>query len=148
MLRANSRNQNPCFHASNSIKDDISKLYAKVLANRSPPYSVLGGVYDVLKATNGDMVAVTNEDALAAKKIFEDTEEIDIVPAAAVAVGGLMKMVDRGKIKKDETVLLNITGGGLERIIEDHPIQNLQPTIVTDDPVDAHLELMGILKGH
>ena len=35
---------------------------AKVLSNRKPPYSIAGGLYDVLKESNGDFYLATNND--------------------------------------------------------------------------------------
>ena len=40
--------------------------------------------YDALKDTNGDIFAVSNDEANAAKALFEETEGIDIYHAAAV----------------------------------------------------------------
>ena len=40
----------------------IHEMYADILSNREPPYSVPGGVYDALCATNGSMYAISNND--------------------------------------------------------------------------------------
>lgn len=64
----------------------VEIISAKVLSNRKPPYSLKGGLFDALTATKGDMFAVTNEEAATAAALFEQTEGIDIEPAAGVAL--------------------------------------------------------------
>ncbi|WP_332450206.1 cysteate synthase [Methanoculleus sp.] len=97
----------------------ISRVYADVLTNRHPPWGVRGGVCDALAASGGRMYAVTNDDARSAGRLFADTEEIDLDPAAAVAVASLVRAVEEGLIGPDERILLNVTGGGYERAAED-----------------------------
>ena len=48
---------------------DAESIDAKVLSNRKPPYSTGGGLYDALIDTDGDILAATNEEARAAKKL-------------------------------------------------------------------------------
>ncbi|HEY3422946.1 MAG TPA: cysteate synthase, partial [Methanocellaceae archaeon] len=81
-------------------KRQIAEMYTDILSNRSPPYGVPGGVYDALVDTDGDMYGVTNDDAKAAKKLFESREGIDILPPAAVAVAALLQACERG-LNKD-----------------------------------------------
>jgi len=97
----------------------IKMLYADVLSTRHPPYSITGGVYDMLSNTNGTMYGITNDEAREAEKLFVDVEGIDLDPAASVAVASLMKAVDDGSVEKDAKILLNITGGGYKRLKED-----------------------------
>ena len=47
--------------------------------NRTPPYSIDGGVYQALSDTKGEMYAVSEEEAKNALKLIYQTEEIDIV---------------------------------------------------------------------
>jgi len=94
----------------------ISQISTRVLSTRYPAYSVKGGVYDALRATDGRMYGVTNEEMSEARELFAGAEGIDIVPAAAVAVAALSHAVRDRAIAPGETVLLNITGGGEARI--------------------------------
>ncbi len=94
----------------------INEITTRVLSNRYPAYTVGGGVYDALKATNGVMYGISNAEVYMAMKIFETTEGIDIVPASGVAVASLFKALKENEVKPDETVLLNITGGGERRV--------------------------------
>ncbi len=104
-------------------------MYGKVLSNRNPPYSIKGGIYDALKDTNGEMYSVTNEEAKESKKLFEKLEGIDILPAAAIAVASLIQAVEKRKVKKDDKILLNITGGGVNRLEEDFELYPIKPDI-------------------
>lgn len=97
-------------------KQQIDAINAKVLANRNPPYSIVGGLYDALADSGGDTSAISNGQAAAAAQLFARREGIDVSPAAAVAVAGLIAASRSGQINADEIVMLNVTGGGLTRI--------------------------------
>jgi cysteate synthase len=88
------------------------KIMARVLSNQRPPYSIAGGVFDVLRQSQGDVLAVDNDEAWQAMKLFERSEGIDIEPAAGVALAALRRGAKSGQIRSDATVLLHITGGG------------------------------------
>jgi cysteate synthase len=124
-----------------NAKKSIGKLYADVLSNRNPVYSVKGGVFDALKNTGGEMYAVTNSEAKDAARLFEDLEGIDIVPAAAVAAASLMQAASTGAISPSEIVLLNITGGGLKRASEDKECYQLKPTVRVGRPDEDLTEI-------
>ncbi len=97
-----------------NARRDVEIIDAKVLSNRKPPYGIIGGLYDALKATNGEMMVATNAQSRKAKNLFQRTEGIDIYSASAVATATLIKAVAEGKVEKDAVVMLNITGGGEE----------------------------------
>ncbi|WP_440947683.1 cysteate synthase [Methanosarcina sp. T3] len=120
-------------------KKQIEETYATVLTNRAPPYSVKGGLYDALVDTDGIMYAVTKEEALEAKALFESLEGIDILPPSAVAAASLLKAVEAGNVGKDDTILLNIAGGGFKRLKEDFTLFQIEPEITVRDP-DIPLE--------
>ena len=98
----------------------IKAMYSDVLSTRNPPYSIRGGVYDMLVDTDGTVYGITNEDSRVAEKLFEREEGIDIDPAAAVAVASLVTAVDEGVVGKEDNILLNITGGGYKRLKGDY----------------------------
>jgi cysteate synthase len=102
-----------------NAEKSIEELHAVVLSNRHPPYSEVGGLYDALSDTDGNMYAVTNADAQRAGNQFEELEGIDILPAAAVAIASLFQAVEQGHVMANDLILLNVTGGGLKRIQED-----------------------------
>lgn len=106
----------------------ISEISTRVLSTRYPAYSIQGGVFDALGATNGHAYGVTNEEAAAASELFKRTEGMDIAPAAAVAVGALMQSVKIGNVGKKDSILINITGGGESNIRAEgrvHPVKGI-----------------------
>ncbi len=107
---------------------DAAEICAPVLSNRKPPYGLAGGLYDALKDTQGDIFAVSNEEANIAKSLFEETEGIDIYHAAAVAVASLVQALHINKVQPDDIIMLNITGGGEKHFIETHQIYHLEPS--------------------
>ncbi|MHC1600467.1 MAG: cysteate synthase [Candidatus Methanospirareceae archaeon] len=102
-----------------NAEEAIKKMYADVLSTRNPPYSIKGGVYDMLSSTNGRMYGITNEECKAAEKLFESEEGIDLDPAASVTIASLIKAVEDEFVEKEDKILLNITGGGYKRLRED-----------------------------
>lgn len=87
-------------------------ILAKVLSNRKPPYSIAGGLYDVLLQSHGDVFLASNDDIMYWLLQFRNLEGYDLLPAACVAVSALSQAVERGMVQKDEYVMLNCTGGG------------------------------------
>lgn len=107
----------------------IRQLSAPVLSTRRPAYSLVGGVFDALVATGGDMLAVSNTEATATRRLIEDTEGVDPDPAAAVALASLLRAAREGWMEPDAVVLLNITGGGRVRLLRDRPASVPAPTL-------------------
>lgn len=121
--------------ASNAVQAVMSP----VLTNRKPPYAIAGGLYDALQATGGEMYGVSNTAGKEAAGLIRDAEGIDPDPAAAIATAALVQAAETGAIGKDDTILLNITGGGYERIHEDYTLYPLEPTasVVAGGSLDA-----------
>ncbi|MDA8105230.1 MAG: cysteate synthase [Nitrospiraceae bacterium] len=118
----------------------IGQITTRVLSTRYPAYSVKGGVYDALKATGGRMYGVENREVYRAMELFAETEGIDIVPASGVAVAGLQTAVAQGIIKKEETVLLNITGGGEKRLGKEKRTYDVEPRMVSKKITEKEIE--------
>ena len=110
-------------------RKQVEEINAKVLSNRKPPYSMIGGLYDAMKDSGGEIFAVTNHEAGEAALLFSETEGNDLEPAAAVAVASLIQAVNKGKIGPQATVMLNITGGGIEKFKRENKISYLKPTL-------------------
>ena len=111
-------------------RHDAGAIRAKVLSNRKPPYSIAGGLYDALKATNGNLFYATNEEVERASELFLRTEGIDIDAAAGVALAALCKAVKAEQIERDAVVMLNITGGGAMRYRAKNEIFHLKPSYI------------------
>jgi len=113
---------------ADQARRDAAEICAPVLSNRKPPYSLAGGLYDALKDTDGDILAVSNEEARQAKALFQETEGRDIYSAAGVALASLIQAVHNNKVKADDVVMLNITGGGEKEFQEAHTLFHLEPS--------------------
>jgi cysteate synthase len=134
--RADSREMLP--YDAKKARRDAELIDAKVLSNRKPPYGLAGGLYDALKATNGDIMVATNAQSKRACKLFKDLEGIDIYPAPGVALASLIKMVEAGQIDKDACIMLNITGAGEEAAKKNRELWYLKPSKVF--PLTATLD--------
>lgn len=88
-------------------------ILGKVLSNRKPPYSLAGGLFDVLEKSGGDMFKVSNDEIVSWVVKYFSLEGYDLFPASACAVSSLQQALDAGIVKHDETVMLNVTGGGM-----------------------------------
>ena len=128
--RADSRALLP--YDDNQARHDAEVIDAKVLSNRRPPYSIAGGLFDALKATNGDILMADNLQAAKAAELFLQTEGIDIHPAPAIALATLIAEVEKGNIDKSATIMLNITGGGEKRTTEGKELWYLKPSLIFD----------------
>ena len=113
---------------ADQARRDAAEICAPVLSNRKPPYALAGGLYDALKDTDGDILAVSNEEAQQAKALFQETEDRDIYSAAAVALASLVQAINNNKVKPDDVVMLNITGGGEKEFQEAHQLYYLEPS--------------------
>ena len=119
-------------------RNQVEEIIAKVLSNRKPPYSITGGLFDAMTDAGGEIFAVTNQEATAASDLFRQTEENDLEPAAAVAVASLIQAVQIGSVEKDAVIMLNITGGGIEKFKREHKISYLEPALVFPLNPDPH----------
>lgn len=94
------------------FRQAIREVCANELTNWAPPFSVRGGVYDVLTESGGMVLTADNSSVQAALALFLEQEGIDIEPAAGVAVACLRDAAASGLVDRGSVVLLNITGGG------------------------------------
>jgi len=118
----------------------IPRITTRVLSTRYPAYSVKGGVYDALTSTQGTMYGIENDAVYAAMDMFLKTEGIDIVPASGVAVATLGRAIETGSIRKNDTVLLNITGGGEKRLAKDRRTYTVVPKFVSKKITEKEIE--------
>lgn len=93
-------------------RHNAEMVLARVLSNRKPPYPIAGGLFDVLNSSGGDTFVCSNDDIIYWMLRFRNLEGYDLFPAACVALASLGQAVKEGKVKKDEYIMLNCTGGG------------------------------------
>ena len=122
------------------------EIVAKVLSNRKPPYSLAGGLYDALKATDGDVEIATNAELQNACELFRELEGNDIHHAAGVAVSSLVKAVEKGTVKKDSLVMLNITGGGEQFFKKENKCVQMEPNLIISDTEEAEVIIGKVLR--
>ncbi len=113
-----------------AARREVEIIDAKVLSNRKPPYPPVGGLFDALTATKGEVMAATNEEARQAANLFLTHEGNDIHPAAAVAVASLIQAVSDKKVDPEAVIMLNITGGGEEKFKSGKTLHYLAPSEV------------------
>jgi cysteate synthase len=128
----------------NTVHENCPKdMYDDVLFNRKPPFSTNGGVRDALQATGGRMYGIDNAAAAHAQQLFEKLEGIDINPASAVAVAALIEAAENGNVNHNDSIVLNITGGGMERLRRDHHLNYIMPDIrVSAHDPEAELKIV------
>jgi cysteate synthase len=100
-------------------------------------------VNDSLDATNGRVYGITDDEASEAKRLFEESEGIDILNAPGVAVAALVKALQSGTIGHKDAILLNVTGGGISRLKEDFSLSVMR----CDVSVSSAEEAVEFLEG-
>lgn len=123
--------------SAEEARHQAAEIKAKVLSNRKPPYSLAGGLFDAISDAGGDIYKVTNDELGFWKEKFRELEGIDIYSAASVAVASLEKAVADGTVRKDEVIMLNITGGGESLTKEHHDVIYAKPDMVIDTYLPA-----------
>ncbi len=92
-------------------QQQVQQIVADVLSNQRPPYAAIGGVFDVLKESQGDTFWADNQETLQAIDLFQTIEGVLIEPAAGVALATLIKAASHNLIDNTAVILLHITGG-------------------------------------
>ena len=107
--------------------DEDVEVYSDYLLNKGPAYGQVGAVHDILKASNGQTYVVEREAASAVRELIETTEGIDIMSSSAVAAASLLQALEMGEVDKDDCILLNISGGGTQRLKADINTRTIEP---------------------
>jgi cysteate synthase len=127
----------------------IARVDAPVLANRTPPYELPGGVRDALTATKGWTYAISNREARAAATLFEETERLSVGTAAAVAAAALVQAAKAHRLGTDDEVLLHITGnenGSVWPGVTRHPLPpvwTVRPEALGERSIRKHMPAVG-----
>jgi len=137
----------PIFHAWNARSTSVeaahrpdsahragAEISAAVLGSLAPPYEPDGGLLDALTESAGDVTAVENSAARRASALFEELEGIDLEPAAAVALAGLIERIECGAIPRDASIALHITGVGRRRLAPERRITPKIAARIAADP--------------
>ena len=86
------------------------KTFATTLANGNPSFSY-PYIHEIVKKSRGYAESVSETEIGESLVLLAKLEGIIADPAAAVALAGLIKCIERGIIDRDSVILLNISGG-------------------------------------
>ena len=129
--RKNCRSFTP-YEAQESLRRN-RQLAAPVLANRNPPYAVVGGLADLLRESGGMAFGIDNREIAQMQEFFAAEEGLDILPSAAAAAAALRCAAEHGQIDKDAPILLHLTGGGQSQFQSDFPQSRpVEPALTAD----------------
>jgi threonine synthase len=97
-------------HADVSVKWEQASTVASGLRVPKPlgDFLILAGLY----ASRGEAVAASDEELLDACRLLAREEGILAAPEGGAGLVAIQKLVDQGRIGRDETVVLFNTGGG------------------------------------
>jgi len=118
-------------------REKALQIVAKVLSNRRPPYAVPGGLFDALLDSCGDIEIADNGESERACALFEETEGIDIYHASGVALAGMIKSINSGKVQRNNILMLNITGGGEAKFKSTHNVIMGRPDLIIDNKTNT-----------
>jgi threonine synthase len=131
------------FEGSNLVKAFETNIEIEPLTNVKTIADSIAVGYprDGMKAlravrnTGGAMIAVSDESILEAQRILASKAGIFAEPAASASYAGLINLLEKGLIKKDETTVILITGHGLKDI--DVVLKNIKLDM---EPIEPTLE--------
>lgn len=108
-----------CSPIVNAVKEG-SELIRPVRPNTIAKSLAIGnpadGYYSVktITGSGGWAENVTDEEIISAMKLLAETEGIFAETAGGVTLGSTIKLIESGKISKDESIVVCITGNGLK----------------------------------
>ncbi|MDH4196382.1 MAG: threonine synthase, partial [Candidatus Aminicenantes bacterium] len=91
---------------------DKPETIAHAISNPAPPAG--DTVLRKIRAEHGLIMAVTDEEMLAAQKLLAAEEGLFVQPESAVTLAGLIQLLESGRVGREERTLLVLTGSGLK----------------------------------
>lgn len=82
---------------------------------RGDPTKAYPYVRSIVRDSNGDFVAVTEVEIREARKLVEELEGLSPCFSASTAVAGVIKQIRNNRMPKNDTVMINLTGGDRQR---------------------------------
>lgn len=82
---------------------------------RGDPTRAYPFIRKIVLESNGQITSVTEQEIREARKMLEDLENISACFSASTALAGVIQLARRGKLNRQDTVLVNITGGDRRR---------------------------------
>jgi threonine synthase len=94
------------------------------------------------KESHGFIAAVTDAEILEAFRLVAEQDGYFCEPASAAAIAGVLKMADKDFFKKDDVVVVTLTGHGLKD--PDNAIKQSAPPFEVAPRVEAILEKLNL----
>jgi threonine synthase len=104
--------------------DTIAKSIA--IGNPADGYYVLGAVRD----SGGWGAAASDEEIVDGIRLLAETEGIFTEPAGGTTIAATKKLIEEGRIPRDESIVVSITGNGyktLEAVMDSVPVPSVIP---------------------
>jgi len=133
-----------CSPIAKSVKDGTDMIHP-VRANTIAKSLAIGNPADgyyanrVIKESGGWAEDISDEEVVAAMKLLAETEGIFAETAGGVTLGCAMKMLESGKLPRDESIVLCITDNGLKT--QEAVIDAITPPRI----IDANLKDFDVL---
>ncbi|KIL45339.1 threonine synthase [Jeotgalibacillus soli] len=99
-----------------------------------------------LDESDGHILAVTDEEILAAYQMLASTEGVFAEPASCASIAGLQKQIEAGLISKGSTVVAVLTGNGLKDPETAINVSQMEPIRIPANIVNLREELQGGVK--
>ena len=101
---------------------DKPDTVAHAISNPAPPAG--DTVLRKIRAEQGLIIAVTDEEMLAAQRLLASEEGLFVQPESAVTLAGLIQLLKSGRVGREERALLVLTGSGLKAmaVLEKAPL--------------------------
>jgi len=112
---------------------------AKSLKVSSP--SEKNEVLKAVREAGGTFVDVSDDEILEAVKVLGKTEGLFPEPGAAASVAGLKKLVDEGRVRSSERIVLVVTGSGLKDVTDVKGVFGAFPTVERDSNLERIISL-------
>jgi threonine synthase len=106
-------------------------------------------LYDYVATYGGTFVSANDEEAFSAIRILARNDGISVEPATGVTFAGLFKMVQKGIIKPDDVVVVNVSGHTLPvetRILGEQWQQSVDLSLKSPSPVLPEEGLLSALE--
>jgi threonine synthase len=112
------------------LSEEVPTVQAK-LQHGVPPDALYA--LEALRASDGLAISVTDDEALAAQRDLA-REGVFGEPSAAAALAGVRRLVARGAVQPDHTVVALVTGSGFREVATSRPVtrQALTETALLD----------------
>jgi len=105
------------FEKGEETIERVSHDFTSIVRSLGNPYPPSGNcVLKLLRELDGIAIAVPDEETTAAQRDLARMEGVFAEPAGAIALAGLRRLVQLGKIGKDEKVVLVVSGFGFRDV--------------------------------